>query len=60
MPKPTIKELLMALPNKNRLEIWEMLKNAKADICAYNDDDTIANQYDAIIKEIGLHIEVDQ
>ena len=56
----TVKELLMALPNKKRLEIWEMLKIAKEDITAYGDDDTIENLYDAIIKEVCLHVEVEQ
>lgn len=60
MPKPTIKELIMALPNKNRLEIWEMLKNAKEDVTGYGDYPEVENQYNAIIKEVCLHVEVDQ
>ncbi len=56
--KATIKTLLMALPNKNRLEIWEMVKQAEAEVCAYNDDDLVENTYNAIFKEIDLHIEV--
>ena len=53
----TVKELLMALPNRDRFTIWKMLKKAKEDITAYNDDDTIDNLYDALIKEIELHSE---
>ena len=60
MIKPTIKELMMALPNKNRLEIWQMLENAKFNFCAYHNDDTISKQYDAIISETLEHVEVDQ
>ena len=60
MSRPTIKELLMALPNEKRIEIWKMLEEAKSDVCAYKDTlmhDKIENQYDAIMLEVQLHME---
>jgi len=55
----TVKELLMALPNRERFTIWEMLNKAREDITAYDDTidiDLIRNQYDAIIKEVESHM----
>ena len=52
MTKPTIKELLMALPNKDRIGIYNALKDALANVNAYGDaDGSVLNQYEAIINE---------
>jgi hypothetical protein len=59
--KPTIKELMMAMPNKKRVKIYMMIEETYNELKQYdNMTPDVEKQYQDIIMEVALHIEVEQ